>query len=396
MNEILTITKKEFARFFSNKFTAFAALFLPGLLMAGIYSAMGNMEGMGAHDDNETFTVAVSHLPASIETIAKDSPITFVKIEGEVPDKESMRQAIDEEKYDAYAVFPEDFDAAISSFSKEESRDDILPAASPIVSIYYDDSSEKSHYAYEGLSALLDSYETSLANVFDINTGDDQYDLAEDNDVLLKIFGTVLPMLILIMLISSIIAISAESIAGEKERGTIATLLTTPINRSSIVWGKLITVASVGVVSTIFSLAGIVVGFANMSNENVSFSLYSVRDYALLAGVLIPFALMISVLMIILSALAPNIRSAQVYFTAVQLSIMALAILVSVNASGKAPLPYFLIPFYDTARALVDIFAFNVSGMAVLLTALVNIALSVLGVFVAQKILNSERFMFQK
>lgn len=393
MNEILTITKKEFARFFSNKATAFIALFLPGLLMAGMYTAIGNMEGMGPLDEEETFTIAVSNLPASIEAIAKDSPVTLVSITGDMPDKDTMRQAINDEEYDAYAVFPDNFDAIVSGFtSKEGERDEPLP----FIAIYYDDSVEKSHYAFEGLSEILNAYETSLVNVFDINAGEEQYDLSTDDSIFATILSTMMPMFILMMLVASIGTISSESIAGEKERGTIATLLSTPIQRNSIVWGKLITIASIGVVSTIFTIAGVIVGLANMSDQEINLAAYSAYDYALLVAILISFSLAISVLLIIFSALAPNTRSAQIYFTTVYIAIMALGLLVGMNGGSSVPTPYYLIPFYNTARALMDVFAVEATGLTVGITALVNIVLSVLCVFVAQKILNSERFMFQK
>ena len=123
MREILIITKKEFARFFSNKATAFTALFLPGLLMVGIYTAMGNMEGVGPLDEEETFTIAVSSLPTSIEAITKDSPVSFVDVQGGMPDKDTMRQAISDEEYDAYAVFPDNFDTSVSSYASGETKE---------------------------------------------------------------------------------------------------------------------------------------------------------------------------------------------------------------------------------------------------------------------------------
>lgn len=392
MREILIIAKKEFARFFSNKATAFIALFLPGLLMAGMYTAIGNMEGVGAPDEEETFTVAVSHLPASMEAVAKDSPIAFVDVKGAVPDKDMIRQAINDEKYDAYAIFPDNFDEIVAGLVSSQTHDE----PSPLIAIYYDGSVEKSSYAFEGLSEILNAYETSMVNVFDINAGEEQYDLAADDSMFATILSTMMPMFILMMLVASIGTISSESIAGEKERGTIATLLSTPTQRNSIVWGKLITIASIGVVSTIFTIAGVIVGLANMSDQEISLSAYSVSDYVLLFVLLISFSLAISVLLIIFSALAPNIRSAQIYFTTVYIAIMALGLLVGMNGGSSVPTPYYLIPFYNTARALVDVFAFEATGLTVGITALVNIALSVLGVFVAQKILNSERFMFQK
>ena len=49
-----------------------------------------------------------------------------------------------------------------------------------------------------------------------------------------------LPYLLLIFLFTGCVAITSESIAGEKERGTINTLLVTPTKRSYLAIGKII------------------------------------------------------------------------------------------------------------------------------------------------------------
>ena len=73
-----------------------------------------------------------------------------------------------------------------------------------------------------------------MANKFDINAGEEAYDCATKEDVVGQIFSMMLPMLMMIFLFSGCMAVAPESIAGEKERGTNATLLVTPMKRSSL------------------------------------------------------------------------------------------------------------------------------------------------------------------
>ncbi|MCK7484352.1 MAG: ABC transporter permease subunit [Bacillus subtilis] len=63
-----------------------------------------------------------------------------------------------------------------------------------------------------------------------------------------SMLSTLLPMLVVMFMFTGAMAIGPESIAGEKERGTIATLLVTPVKRREIALGK---VFSLGVLSLI-------------------------------------------------------------------------------------------------------------------------------------------------
>lgn len=89
------------------------------------------------------------------------------------------------------------------------------------------------------LYALLDGYESSLSNKFDINSGSGSYDLATDADTAGTFLSSMMPMLLMIFLFSGCMSTAPESIAGEKERGTIATLLITPLRRRDLALGKI-------------------------------------------------------------------------------------------------------------------------------------------------------------
>ena len=65
-----------------------------------------------------------------------------------------------------------------------------------------------------------------------------------------------MPLLILVFLFSGCMAIAPESIAGEKERGTIATILVTPIRRSELALGKIFSLSIIALLSGLSSTVG--------------------------------------------------------------------------------------------------------------------------------------------
>ena len=89
-----------------------------------------------------------------------------------------------------------------------------------------------------------------------------------------------LPFLIIVLLFSSCLSIASESIAGEKERGTIATLLITPVKRSSIALGKIFAISVTAFVGAIANFIGLVAALPKLvAGANLSMSMYNVGSY---------------------------------------------------------------------------------------------------------------------
>lgn len=229
---VITITRKELARFFSNKTSAFVSIALPGLLIFFMWTFMGDAMGsMFAPDMGKTPVVATVNAPASVKAIASDS-VVKVEDEASLPSEDEMRERIDRGDVQAYAVFPEDFDEAVAAY------DPASGAAAPQVEIYFNSANPDSSQAFAMLSSLLDSYESSLSNRFDVNAGAGEYDIAEERDIAGTFVVSIVPLLLLILVFTSVMSIAAESVAGEKERGTMATLLA-PLSSAEIShWAK--------------------------------------------------------------------------------------------------------------------------------------------------------------
>jgi len=84
-------------------------------------------------------------------------------------------------------------------------------------------------------------------------------DVASKAKVSGMFLGRILPYMIIIMLFSGAMGFGLEASTGEKEKGTIATLLVSQASRSQIVLGKLLYVVAVEFLYGILNVIGFVV-----------------------------------------------------------------------------------------------------------------------------------------
>ena len=388
---ILTIMKKELARFFGDKRTV-AGVLLPGVMIYVLYSFMGTAMGsvFGVEEDYVPSIQAV-RLPQSIAALADSAGMALT--EGEEAGLPAAMAQVAGQELDLLAVFPEDFDQAVADYSVASGE----PA--PHVEIYYSSVSTASQSAYMAFTGLLNSYESLLANKFDVNAGEGVYDLATAEESTGALFAMLMPMLLMMFLYSGCSAVAPESIAGEKERGTIATMLVTPIRRSDIAVGKILALAVITVLSgassalgTILSLPNLMGGAAGEMNANI----YGVRDYLLLAAVILSTVLLLVTLVALLSAFAKTVKEAQTYAVPLMILVMVLGITGMFGGGASQNLAVYAIPLYNSVQCIVGIFSFSLQGQAVALTAAVNGAATLLGVFVLTRMFNSEGIIFGK
>ena len=115
-SNVLTIAKKELARFFSNKASAIVSIALPGLLIFLMWTVMGDAMGsLFSPDEGKRPVVAVVNEPASIGALAPEGGIDMVGEEA-LPGAEEMRERIGQGSVQAFAVFPAGFDEAVAAY----------------------------------------------------------------------------------------------------------------------------------------------------------------------------------------------------------------------------------------------------------------------------------------
>ena len=386
-NGLLTIFKKELSRFFSDKRMVFSTVLLPGLMIYLLYSVMGSaiMNKFSA-DETQPPLVAVFGSSEAVEPMLSQS----IRL-ADFAAKEDAMEAVSAQELDAVVVFPEGFDAAVSAY-------EVGASAAPNIAIYYNSTSSDSQAAYMLLDELFSGYEATLCNKFDVNAGGVGYDLASDTDETSSFFSMLLPMLLMMFLFSGCMAVAPEAIAGEKERGTIATLLITPVSRSQLALGKIMALSVIALLSAASSAIGTILSLPKLmgSAGSISGSLYSAGDYLLLAAVIASTVLLLVALISIVSAFAKTIKEAQTLVMPLMLVVMFLGITAMFGNGASGNSAVYLIPLYNSVQSMVSILTFDISALHLLLTVGSNLVYAMLGALVLTRMFKSEKIIFSK
>lgn len=387
-SDLLTIIKKEFARFFGDKRMVLMAL-MPGFLIYIMYSFMGDgMSQMYETDDDYVYEVNVVNMPQSLASM-KDMEEVFIK-ETTASQVEDMKAQIAEGETDILVIFPEKFDETIVSYDVMNATGD-----APNVEIFYNSADVESGGAYNIMVTVLDQLEESLANKFDICKGETEYDLASDEDISAKIISSILPMLVMTMLFTGCLSAASESIAGEKERGTISTLLVTPMKRSELALGKIISLSVIGLMSATSSFIGIMLSLPKLMGDSDNMKLgYEVADYAVLLLIIAATTLIIVGLISVVSAFANSVKEATNMTTPLMILVMVISISNMLTDGMPQELYWYLIPVYNTVQCMNGIFSMDYQMLPVTITVVSNLIYSGALVVVLTKMFNSERIMY--
>ena len=248
------------------------------------------------------------------------------------------------------------------------------------------------------MTEALDAYESALANKFDINPGEEVYDMATEEDMSAQIFSMMVPMLMMVFLFSGCMAVAPESIAGEKERGTIATLLVTPMKRSHLAIGKIVSLSVIAILSGFSSFLGMMLSLPKMmgTDEGVNASVYKMSDYILTLLVVLSTVLVIITVVSIISAFARNVKEATGWVTPVMIISMLLGVTSMVPSLCKTEPVWFVIPLYNSVQSMNGIFSMDVNVVNIAVTVAANICYAGIGVFVLAKMFDNEKVMFSK
>ena len=133
-----------------------------------------------------------------------------------------------------------------------------------------------------------------------------------------------LPFLLFLMLTGGSI-VAADAITGEKERGTLETLLTTAAPRAAIVSAKQLAIIVVGVAIAVINILNllvyVVVGVIDLP-AGFAVSL-SALDLLLLLVLFVPIAVLVSNALLVLSGYAKSYKEYQIYFLPLFLVFLA-------------------------------------------------------------------------
>lgn len=396
MKTLWTIIKKELKRFFTDKRTLIS-IFLPGIALYLLYSVMGSF----ISSKNEEFTtikeanICLVNEPEEFKEFFENDMFKNANVQhfNDLSEEEAKKKIEDEELH-LYVVFDSNFINAVTNYDAIVSEGKNAPQ----VKVFYKSSNSDSSLIADAYISYLNAFEANISNKFDINSDKTiKYDLSEEDDMSTMILSMIVPFLLIIMLFSSSMGLCAESIAGEKERGTIATLLNTPAKRWQLALGKVTSLAIVSMCAGLVSSVGAILSIPSLlGSDAVSLGSYGFGSFALLAVVIIVTSIFFAAILSVVSTFAKSVKEASSLCLIPMMLTFAIGMLSMFSTSASNNLWVYLIPVYNSVQCFNQVMNLAINPLTFLIAIISNIGYIALCIFGVSKMFNNEKVMFSK
>ncbi len=219
--------------------------------------------------------------------------------------------------------------------------------------------------------------------------------IASDKEMVGKLAGGILPYIFIAFGFIGCMYPAIDLFTGEKERGTIETLLTTPVARWQILFGKMGVVVLSGLVAASCALLGLFLSIEvldvvdNKEILNIIHSILSPTFIILLYSLLIPLTVFFSGVMIPIAVYAKSFKEAQSIITPLNI-VMVLPAMVGFFPGVELNLVTACIPVVNIVLATKELIAGTLDFGLVALSFSVMFVLATLAVFVSYKRFDKE------
>ena len=396
------ILSKELKRVFGDKKMVFSLFILPIILIAGIYGMMFFLVDKQKSSINEHVSeVFVQNMPDNFSELMSKHTECNINVIPAGESADTYKDKLLDGTYDLVVVFPENF---YENFKNADAG-----SALPDIKTFYNPSEDNSGEARTRFTeTYLEEYKQLLLNerfgslnyamVFSVDADNPDMIVQDDGKATGKILGTIIPYLITILIFGGAMGLGVDTIAGEKERGTIANLLISPIKRVDIIMGKIVSLAIVSVLSAavyVISFIGSAVvlsgmgGMGEMVNGlSLNFTTVQIIQFVvLLLGLVLLYVGIIG----FVSLLAKNVKEAQSFIMPVYIIVMFAGMITMY--SGDVTSGSYMIPVYNTSAAFKGIFERTITMNQYLTSTIITYAFAGVMVCLMAKAMNSEKIM---
>lgn len=396
------ILSKELKRVFGDKKMVFSLFILPIILIAGIYGMMFFLVDKQKSSINEHVSeVFVQNMPDNFSELMSKHTECNINVIPAGESADTYKDKLLDGTYDLVVVFPENF---YENFKNADAT-----SALPDIKTFYNPSEDNSGEARTRFTeTYLEEYKQLLLNerfgslnyamVFSVDADNPDMIVQDDGKATGKILGTIIPYLITLLIFGGAMGLGVDTIAGEKERGTIANLLISPIKRVDIIMGKIAALAIVSVLSAgvyVISFIGSAVVLSKKSGMGEMFSRLSlnftsvqiVQFVVLLLGLVLLYVGIIG----FVSLMAKNIKEAQSFIMPVYILVMFAGMITMY--SGDVTSGSYMIPVYNTSAVFKGIFERTITMNQYLTSTIITYAFAGVMVCLMAKAMNSEKIM---
>ena len=391
------VYRKELTEWLRDRRTLISTVLVPLLafpiLISGMLSLVNVMVDKAKKETPKIMVIGGEDSPQVQATLHDIKDLEFV------PYSDNWKEQISDKKIRAAVEIPKGFQSSLEG------------AASETLKIYYYEGEIKSSIGADHVEKSLKTYRddvikkrleaknlpTTLISPFDIK----QENVAPPEKVGGASIGGFIGYMVIILSMTGAMYPAIDLTAGEKERGTMETILCSPVSRLDLVLGKFLLVFSASLTTAILSVTSLGLSFAYMghalsssnSGEGVhmNLGLTSVAAVFLMA---LPLSVLFSAVLMTIALFAKTYKEAQSYLTPMTFVVVIPAI-ASVMPGVELTPKLALIPILNTSLICKEIITgtYHWNSIAVIFAS--TCVYAAVAIFVAVKTFQRESVLFR-
>ena len=378
-NMIFEIIKKEIRDVVRDKKTLVMMIVVPLLLYPIMFGFLLTMEdSMLIVDESKYNKIGFAFEPDSI----LNNIIDELKIQKTIGNENDLKRNFEEGNLDAYITL-ENNKFTINYTQQNTNGYKTLELAYEIIE----------SYKKAVQSQLLVANGLVPEDVFNIYTIEEN-DVSEKNAYSEMMLGMVPTFILMTTTLTAVFA-AIDMTAGEKERGTLETLLTFPLKNRDIIYGKFFATTICTVISSILGFASMYGVLYYLSGKLETFNgmkLLTVSSFVLALILFVLFAMLISALSIMIASKAKSFKEAQ--NSTQPLAFISLIPMFISMMGTKLNLTLSLIPFINVNLLLNEIISNSVNMKYFTLSMLSNIVFIFAVLKAVTKLYKSDKILF--
>ncbi|MEP0177398.1 MAG: ABC transporter permease [Paraglaciecola sp.] len=334
---------KELKELLRDRKTLFFMIALPLLIFPVIFGIAGFV-GKQAIDKAETKIlnygiVGAQYAPDIVEELQQPDKFNLINIAAD----DDYKTIIRNETVDFVLVIPENY------------SNDVLQNGQATIKLYFNDAGL--NLVYRRVNEIVESQselfqQSAFATLgLDVNQQDalikpielEKVNTADTRENWGEKIGGMLPYLLFILCLQGAMFPATDIGAGEKERGTLETLLISPIDRNKIVLGKFLTISFAGTMTALITVASMAI-WGLVLSQGMAIQIVAdfmaqigVLDFVLIFLMLVPVVAIFAAVLLSISIYAKSFKEAQSYMGPMMIFVIVpimLSILPGVELKG--------------------------------------------------------------
>ena len=398
ISAIGVVYRKELTEWLRDRRTLISTVLVPLLafpiLMVGITALATVMIGAAEKEVPKIMILGGEDSPQLLDRLTKLDKLTIV------PHAADWKEQISNKDIRAAVEIPKGFQSAL------------MEGNAPTVNIYYYQGELKSSFGADHVQKAIEEYRedvvkdrlaaknvpASVLKPFDVK----QENVAPPEKVGGASIGGFIGYAVILLCLTGAMYPAIDLTAGEKERGTIETVLSSPISRLDLVLGKFLLVFSASLLSAILSVTSMgtsfaILGHSHLMNSSGSQSLNLNVGWLSVVAVFfmaLPLAVLFSAVLMTIALFAKTYKEAQSYLTPLTFLVVIPAV-ASVMPGVEFTPKLALIPVLNTSLICKEIITGTYHWGSIGLIFVSTCVYAAVALFLAVKMFQREDVLFR-